>query len=326
VIAGLLAASGAVAMGWRRGGGWVTMLSVATLGWALTVPAVRTAHRFAMPAPEPTRPFVQVNLDRTVCDVALPKNGFIAGRQDGFGIFERWILRLGYFTARRSGRDVFQEADLAVFIYPHKPVSPEFEEATSAFVNSGGKVLVIDSPENRGHAETQRALPTEKETDTLAKRKTGEPNSTTNDLLSRWGLKIVARRSLRGPLVSSCGWPSVFADAAYEVTGPADFVPFAWIDGEAVGGTLPVGHRGGSITVVSFGGRFCDAHMGVTGDVLPDDELRKVYQWEFELLREIIAGRLTRRERKAKLGGMSFPSRTDQQCVLRNLHAMRESW
>ena len=31
------------------------------------------------------------------------KGGFIAGKPEGFGIFERWILRLGYFTSRRSG-------------------------------------------------------------------------------------------------------------------------------------------------------------------------------------------------------------------------------
>ena len=30
----------------------------------------------------------------------LPRNGFLAGKDDAFGLFERSILPLGYFTKR----------------------------------------------------------------------------------------------------------------------------------------------------------------------------------------------------------------------------------
>ena len=62
--------------------------------------------------------------------------------------------------------------------------------------------------------------------------------------------------------------------------------------GKAVGATLRVGEQGGSITVLTFGARFSDGQMGVTGDVVPDGDLQKVYQWQFELLHAIVAGRL----------------------------------
>ena len=47
-------------------------------------------------------------------------------------------------------------------------------------------------------------------------------------------------------------------------------------------------HGKGSLTVIGFGSRFADADMGVTGDVVPDAELHKVFDLQFALLRYII--------------------------------------
>ncbi|HUU18329.1 MAG TPA: hypothetical protein VMW72_14360 [Sedimentisphaerales bacterium] len=51
-----------------------------------------------------------------------------------------------------------------------------------------------------------------------------------------------------------------------------------------------VRHGKGTVTVIGFGSRFADAYMGVTGDVVPDDQLRKVFDLQFMILKDIVSG------------------------------------
>jgi hypothetical protein len=51
-----------------------------------------------------------------------------------------------------------------------------------------------------------------------------------------------------------------------------------------------VRHGKGTVTVVGFGSRFADAYMGITGDVVPDDGLRKVFDLQFAILKAIVSG------------------------------------
>ena len=100
-----------------------------------------------MPLPEAKRPMINVTIDRTVCDAPLSRSGFISGQKNGFGIFERWILRLGYFTARKKGIDAIS-GNLIVFMQPNQTVENEFREALVNYVTNGGKIFILDSPEN----------------------------------------------------------------------------------------------------------------------------------------------------------------------------------
>ena len=43
---------------------------------------------------------------------------------------------------------------------------------------------------------------------------------------------------------------------------------------------------------LGFGSRFADSNMGTTGDVVPNPELRQVFDLQFALLRAIIEDRL----------------------------------
>lgn len=239
---------------WQRT--WAVLLGAGLLGWSGAVLAVSTAHRAAMPPPLPIRPMTRVVIDRTLSDVPWPKNGFIAGKDGEFGIFERWILRLGYFTSRREGSEALQ-GDLVIIVHPSKPGPAGFREDLLRYVAAGGKVLVIDSPENR--------------------------SSTANDLLAPLGISLDRSRAYRGTLRSHLGWPAVPVASATPVRGGR---ALAWL------GTIPVAaaasHGRGSVTVLGFGSRFSDLQMGVIGDVVPDDDLKKVYQVEFSLLRWIL--------------------------------------
>jgi len=259
MLAALALAAAGCWLGRRWQGAWLVLAAAAVLGWSAAVPAVRTAHAWALPEPKPVRPMVQVVMDQTLSDVILPKNGFISGKEEGFGIFERWILRLGYFTSRREGADAFR-GNLLVIVYPSKPLPEGFREQLVDYVTAGGKVLVLDSPENR--------------------------KSTADDLLSPFGLSVDRAKAYRGELRSEAGWPAVPIATAYPVRGGRSF---AWLGKHPVAATAPCGK--GSVTVLGFGSRFCDYSMGVTGDVVPDENLKQVYAVEFSLLRRIVEGK-----------------------------------
>jgi hypothetical protein len=235
---------------------WLVLLGAAVLGWSLAVVSVRAAHLLAYPAPQPARPFTHVVIDRTVCDAPLSKSGFVAGEPNGFAIFERWILRLGCFTSRRQGADVFA-GDMLVFMYPNGPVSRDFRTALDSYVTSGGRVLILDSPANT--------------------------RSTANALLHPFGLRVEHAAQVNGALAAPEGWPAVTVDAACEIKGGT---PSIRLGNTPVAAT--VNHGQGAVTVIGFASRFTDRQMGVTGDAIPDAQLRDVYELQFALLRSIL--------------------------------------
>ena len=44
----------------------------------------------------------------------------------------------------------------------------------------------------------------------------------------------------------------------------------------------------GSVTAIGFGSRFNDSNFGVTGDVVPGEELSKLSELQYGLLKEIV--------------------------------------
>jgi hypothetical protein len=254
---GMVLAGAALALGRKWSISGLVLLGAAGLGWSAGVVSVRAVHRSAYPLPQPVRPFTQVILDRTVCDVPLSTSGFISGASNGFGIFERWILRLGWFTSRRPGPAAFG-GELLVFLYPDREVPPDFRLQLAAYVAAGGRVLVIDSPVNT--------------------------HSTANVLLHPFGLRLEPAAPAGGVLAGPEGWPAVAVEAAGAVQGGT---PLLRLGQTPVAAT--VRHGRGAVTVLGFGSRFTDAQMGVTGDVIPDAELRQVFELQFRLLRWILS-------------------------------------
>ena len=261
---GWLFALGAVAGAWalarrRKPAGLVVpLVCVGAAAWALTVAAVVAAQTRSFQLPSPQRPLHWVTIDRTICDGPLSKNGFIEGKANGFGIFERWILRLGYFIRRETGPAALAD-DLVVFLYPIRPVDAAFAEAARRYVEAGGHILVLDSVENT--------------------------NSTAAALLAPFKLELRAHPQPDGKLEVGEGWPAIDVQAAREVVGGE---PFARLNGRPVAARAQVGR--GSVTVLGIGARFADVRMGVTGDVEPDATLRQVYEFQFRLLRWLVEG------------------------------------
>jgi hypothetical protein len=236
---------------------WLTILTSLLLGWSAASAGVKTVHKYSMPLPQVKRPMTNVTIDRTVCDAPLSKSGFITGQKNGFGIFERWILRLGYFTSRKQGIDALS-GDLVIFSYPHLSVNNEFREALVNYVTNGGKILILDSPDNS--------------------------KSTANSLLYPFGININHTIPCKGRLKAPENWPVINIDSAFQIEGGE---PFLWAANIPIGVNLKF--EKGTVTVISFGSRFADVNMGTTGDIIPDSELRNVFELEFQILKKVVS-------------------------------------
>ena len=258
LIGALLGLAAAIAL-WRAPLPFV--LAAGLLAWAAAVSSIRVYHRAALPPPEPVRPMTMLMVDRSLSDVRLSKSGFIKAGPEGFGIFEQWILKLGYFTSRR-GADGVLAGDVAVFIQPDKQVTPEFRKRLVRYVESGGKVLVLDSALNT--------------------------DSTANALLQPFGITMTSAPDLQGALAVPEGWPEgVPAGSVRSVAGGH---PFAELGGRPVATRVRSGK--GAVVAVGFGARFNDENMGITTDIEPDERLREVFELEFRLLRGVVEDKL----------------------------------
>jgi hypothetical protein len=262
IVCGLIAIGLAVG----RNGAWLLLIAGGATGWAVGAVAVRTAHMAELPMPTPARSMTEVVMDRTVSSTPLPKGGFIAGKEDGFGIFERNVLRLGYFTSRQSDEDALR-GNLLVVLHPDREVSPQFRDAVESYVRRGGKLLVLDSPQNQ--------------------------KSTANSLLYPFNMAVDHATNFTGTLAATGSLPAVPIPSACQIIGGD---PLASFDGAPPGVASPpviaatkrFWFSPGTVTVVGFATRFTDVNMGVTGDSVPDAELGKVYELEYQLLRGII--------------------------------------
>jgi hypothetical protein len=238
-------------------GSMVLLAAISAGVFLATSPLVRVLHRTGMPTPVTDEAKItRVTFDRTVSDAWMPSGSFIDGKPHGFGIFERWVLRLGYFTSRGENDDALQ-GDLLVIANPGKPVTERFRQRLAKYVAAGGKLLVLDSSAYAG--------------------------STANDLLEPFEMSLVEEAGISGTLTNERGWPAVPVTRVKEVRGGT---PFLFVAGKAAGSSATYGD--GRVFVLGCGDRFSDANMGITGDTIPDAEMRKVYDLQFGMLRWMV--------------------------------------
>jgi hypothetical protein len=251
-------------------GGWLMLVGAGFAGWFAGAELVRAAHQAELPLPTRQPRMIEVAMDRTVSDAPLPKGGFISGSEQSFGIFERNMLRLGYSISRRTADLELADADgippnLLVVLNPSLDVPSTFRDAVKRYVENGGRLLVLDSPQNE--------------------------KSTANSLLYPFALAVDHSVNYAGTLATTNDWPAVAVNSSCPIIGGDPLITF---NGAPPGSeTLPIvaattKFGKGSATVIGFAGRFSDFNMGVTGDLLPDADMRNVYDVEYRLLRRII--------------------------------------
>ena len=285
-LGGAGAMVGGIVLGRRHCSGWAMPLAAGLIGWGGAIVAARAVNSAAMPLPDNVRPITKVVIDQALCDVPLSKSGFIGGDARGFGIFERWILRLGYFTWREAGVPADGTA-LFVLPFPTRPVSEEYRRRLVKYVERGGHVLVIDSPENVKSSANSLLWPFQ-----LA---LSNQTAAINGALSAPGAPASRPASAPSPRPAGSALATVpevlrastpiMATLAWEVTGGQ---PLALIGDKTVAATVRQGK--GTVTLVGFGSLFTDANMGGTGDIEPTEPLQRVYDLEFSLIRALAQG------------------------------------
>jgi hypothetical protein len=267
----------------------LVIVAAGVFGWAAAAVAVGAAQRWAMPVPECLRPQPCVVIDRALSAVPLSEGEKTQGEGKGYGLLEQWIARLDCYTIRKDGNDGADEfsGDLLAVLCPSRPVTDDFRRRLCRYVAAGGKLLVIDSPENK--------------------------NSTADDLLAPLGLSIRRDRLLKGRLeekgrpARSTGilpvpekhgpdaratgpgasplLPAVDVEAAWQVTGGE---PIAAIGGLPVAATAVFGR--GSVAAVGFGSLWNDQRMGEHWMLEPTPVVRARYEVLFGLLRPLLHG------------------------------------
>jgi hypothetical protein len=127
-------------------------------------------------------------------------------------------------------------------------------------VSSGGKLLVLDSPDVAG--------------------------TTANSLLWPFGLEVIHAAPAEGKLRTDDDWPGIELGAVCQVRGGE---PFAWIGDTPVAARARFGE--GSVTVVGFGSLMNDANMGYNWMAEPGETERTVYELLFMLVRSLVEDR-----------------------------------
>jgi hypothetical protein len=241
---------------------WPLPVAAGVLGWTLATGAVIVAHRTALPPPRfasaATR-LTHVVVDRELSEVPLSQGAFPQGDGEGYGLLEQWIPRLGNYTSRERGAKIFR-GDALVIVEPTQSVSRRYRDALVKYVEAGGHVLVIDSPDNG--------------------------RTTTNSLLWPFGMELSHAEARSGPLRMIGQWPGIELQPASRIKGGD---PIAWVDDVAVAAQVRRGE--GSITVFAFGYIFRDASMGVHWMPDPSEETRALYDILYALLEAGIEGR-----------------------------------
>ncbi len=265
------------------GGVWLVLLAAGTCGWVIAGASVAVLGHWSMPIPQlkaaARKP--RVVIDRTTSQVPLSKGAFTHGDGEGYGLFEQWISRAAVpsgksdrnlYTTRRSGPDVFSDdADALVVICPNRSVGREFRQRLVRYVKDGGKLLVIDSPENTA--------------------------STANSLLWPFGLSVrhdptePGKPDSPGQLMLTDDWPGIEIQRACPITGGQ---PVARSGATSVGAVTRRGK--GTVMALGFGSMFNDARLGHAWTTQPTANMLFTYgtyvryNVQFALLRALMTG------------------------------------
>ncbi len=243
----------------RRGRLGLLWLAALLCGWAVGSVATASVHRWAMPGPKVVRPLGRVVIDREVSRVPLSKGAFpVDADGQGYGLLETSIPRLGNYTVRCTGDDVFS-GDMLVVICPTGSVDEQYRQRLQRYVADGGMLLVIDSPENK--------------------------SSTANSLLWPFGLSMPFDQPWQGTLTLTDDWPKLRITQAWEVVGGT---PVARLGPRPVAAMTQ--YHKGTAMAVGFGSVLNDARLGGSWTVEPSGEVQQRYQVLFALLRELITG------------------------------------
>jgi hypothetical protein len=184
--------------------------------------------------------------------------------QKSFEVFYLWVLRIGYypFTGRTLQADL-SDAGILVIINPRKQFDTEENSRIKEYLEKGGKLLVMDTPDNGG--------------------------STADELLASFGMKINREKSATVPsLYAPSGMGTAPPNRASVIEGGEPLLRSA--EGDPILSMVKVGN--GSVAALTFSRLFTNPPMGGSYRVVPNQQQRAIYELEFNLLKGLGEGNL----------------------------------
>jgi hypothetical protein len=234
----------------------VCIVAAGLAGWVGACVLVSMLHRAVMPVPKAERRMPRVLIDRTVSDVPLSQCFYRRGENGtGFGLLEQWIAKLGCYTIREEGKAAFS-GDVLAIVRPTRTPSKEYQSDLAGYVDQGGRVLLLDSPENGV--------------------------STANEILSPLGIVVRHDEPVEGALTIKDAWPNIPVRSCVVSGGTR----IAEINDKPVAATVRRGK--GSVTVVGFGDMFNDRNMGYDWMIDPDEHFKRRFNVLFAVVRSVL--------------------------------------
>jgi len=233
--------------------GFIIILLVSgVFAWTMTLHGMTRFTRINYPLPLPHTQPVRIAIEKDHSQYELPISGFVENYDKSYAIFYQWVLRLGYFPfVEKSLEECMEEGSLVILINPEKEFTHGKTERLKDYLTRGGKVLLMDSPLNE--------------------------KSTSNQLLKEFGVKIQREDTLLTILgnIELSGNPIEGGEAILTTE-----------KGKGVLSIIEVGK--GTLALLTFSDRFVDNQMGRDESVIPDQDLLRVFQLEYSILRGLV--------------------------------------
>ena len=241
----------------RPDGIWLVWFSMAMFGYLASTAAIAAWQRGGQP--ECLRPLVRVVIDRTTSRVPLSEGGY-TNEPNGYGMLEQWIPRLGHYTVRAVGPEAFS-GDVLLVVSPTLSVTEEYRQQLVDWVSEGGKLILIDTPDEFG--------------------------TTANSLLWPFGISVYYATTPQGKLhLQDSQWPDISLTSACQIDGGE---PFMWIGETPVAARARLGK--GTVTVIGFGGLLTNSRMGTMWTAEPGPAELKIYDLVFEIVNSVVEDR-----------------------------------
>ncbi len=293
LICGLLSAIGACVLlrGLQPEQQAVLAIAAGCLGLAIAVAAYDGHVRRSYRLPEPHTDFTHVAFESEHSAFTLPTRGLTKNPEISLHTFYVWTQRLGFFPSyEQTLEDALAKGDIVVVANPAVPFDASEIDAVKAYLNAGGKLLILIDPLNREDAQVRllESLGVEldrREEDVARPVEVGQgvpgPEGEPRDSIGAEGIgpdiQALDILDLEGKVLVRAGRP----------TGLSGGTPRLYLsDGRAALVEVKVGK--GRVFVFSDFFLFTVASMGHTG-VPVDDRRRGISELEYWMLRGLLA-------------------------------------
>ncbi len=207
------------------------------------------------PLPAPHTPYKKINFETEYSDFTIPDKMLVDKHPKNIHTFFVWTQRLDYVPSLIDNlEDSLLDGSFTVIFNPAKPFGDDEIKLVRRFVEEGGRLLVVDGPQNK--------------------------KSTANQLLGEFLMEIDYGQIKKSAVINRDGVKMGFVERSGTVSGGEGYLKTE--DNKTVFAIREVGK--GVVGVMAGSYIFTNPKMGGT-QIKPSLEQQKIYGLEFYILR-----------------------------------------